>query len=237
MGADDEPTRPRVVQAVLDGLGWLFIMTVSLPVVLLWMFSTAFKAAFRTAVFGIAPAALVVFVTAHVPLPLQIIVVFCATGWLIFLGFSIVVAEGFEDADDGGPAVWRLLHPSTGDSEADRIFLMLCVLAAAVAVFASLTVMLAEQDAVTITDWAAVDNQAASSVGFFLWHFFDAIPLLDLTETLRWREPLTYHDPWMGAVVVLFKLVVIVPVIAAIRAAWRSAESEPVAEAAPRTTP
>lgn len=224
-----------MVNAVLQALGWLFIMTVSLPVVLLWMFSTAVKALLRTAVFGIAPAVLVVFVTAHVPWPLQIVVVFCATGWLIFLGFSITVAEGFRDAEGGGPAAWRLLHPSTDDSAADQIFLMLSVLAAAVAVFASLTLLLAERDAVTITNWAAVDNPAGSSIAFFLWHFFDAVPLLDLTDTLRWREPLSYRDPWMGAIVVLFKLVVIVPVIAAIRSAWRSADSEPAAE--PEPTP
>jgi hypothetical protein len=175
-----------------------------------------------------------VFVTAHVPLLLQVVVVFCATGWLIFLGFSIVVAEEWED---GGPVAWRMLHASSDDSALDRIFLLICVLAAAVAVFASLTVMLADHDAVTITGWPSVENPALASVGFFLWHFLDAVPLLDLTGTLRWREPLGYQDPWVGAVVVLFKLVVIVPIIGAIRSAWRAAQSEPVAEPEPRATP
>lgn len=50
---------------------------------------------------------------------------------------------------------------------------------------------------------------------FFMWHFFDAIPLLKINETLHLKEQLTYESPSVGLIVLLFKIGVIIPVIGA----------------------
>jgi len=49
---------------------------------------------------------------------------------------------------------------------------------------------------------------------FYAWHFLNSIPGLKLTETLKWRLPYDYKDSLSGALLLCFKLIVIVPVIA-----------------------
>lgn len=56
---------------------------------------------------------------------------------------------------------------------------------------------------------------------FYAWHFVQGIPLLRINETLRWSEPLTYKEGWVGPVLLLFKLMVILPVIRVFTWSWR----------------
>ena len=50
---------------------------------------------------------------------------------------------------------------------------------------------------------------------FYIWHFLEAIPLLEVNKTLRWEEPLKYTKVGVGWMLLLFKITVIIPVIAA----------------------
>jgi hypothetical protein len=50
----------------------------------------------------------------------------------------------------------------------------------------------------------------------FLWHLLDAIPGLKVNETIRWAAPLTYERAGAGWLVLLFKVMVIVPVVSGI---------------------
>lgn len=59
---------------------------------------------------------------------------------------------------------------------------------------------------------------------FFVWHFLDDIPLLQVNQTLRWKEPLTYSSPAVGIILLMFKITVIVPVTAAFVAYWKRDE-------------
>ena len=52
---------------------------------------------------------------------------------------------------------------------------------------------------------------------FFVWQFLDQAPILDATRTLQWEVPLTYGGG-AGFVVLAFKALVIVPVLAALAA-------------------
>jgi hypothetical protein len=52
-------------------------------------------------------------------------------------------------------------------------------------------------------------------LGFFMWHFLDAIPFLKINATLNWKIQLTYQSGFVGLIVLLFKIVVIIPVITA----------------------
>ncbi len=56
---------------------------------------------------------------------------------------------------------------------------------------------------------------------FFLWHFFDAVPLFKINETLLWKLSLAYESAWVGVLVLLFKVAVIAPTITAIGSYWK----------------
>jgi hypothetical protein len=48
----------------------------------------------------------------------------------------------------------------------------------------------------------------------YLWHFMSSVPSLKIPETLLWQVPVHYKDHLSGALLLVFKIVVIVPVIA-----------------------
>jgi hypothetical protein len=48
----------------------------------------------------------------------------------------------------------------------------------------------------------------------YLWHFMSSVPSLKIPETLLWPEPFHYKDHLSGVLLLAFKIIVIVPVIA-----------------------
>jgi hypothetical protein len=58
-------------------------------------------------------------------------------------------------------------------------------------------------------------NQGALG-DFLLWHLLDAIPGLKVPETIKWAAPLTYERAGAGWLLLLFKVMVIVPVLSGI---------------------
>src|SRR5262245_13349131 len=101
--------------------------------------------------------------------------------------------------------------------------------------FSSVTFVLVQSNLMSMTGGSADAVTPGSISDFFLWHFLDAVPLLEVTETLGWRPPLTYDSFSVGCMLLLFKTVVILPVIGAFT--WygtreRSA-TEPRVEVAP----
>jgi hypothetical protein len=55
-----------------------------------------------------------------------------------------------------------------------------------------------------------------SLADFLLWHLLDAVPGLKVTETIGWKAPLTYDRAGAGWLLLLFKVMVIVPVVSGI---------------------
>lgn len=51
-------------------------------------------------------------------------------------------------------------------------------------------------------------------MGFYLWHFFDTLPVLAVTKTLHWAAPVKDYDRAAGVLLILYTITVIVPVIA-----------------------
>jgi hypothetical protein len=49
--------------------------------------------------------------------------------------------------------------------------------------------------------------------GLYLWHFLSSVPGLKIPDTLKWPVPFQYADHFTGALVLLFQLLVIAPVI------------------------
>lgn len=66
---------------------------------------------------------------------------------------------------------------------------------------------------------------------FFSWHFFDAVPVLAIPDTLKWKAPFTYQDPGVGLLVLAFKVVVIAPSVGMVAAWWGERRSRAIAEA------
>jgi len=72
--------------------------------------------------------------------------------------------------------------------------------------------------------WMGSVNQKITPgaiMDFYLWHFLDAVPGFKVTETLLWEEPLTYVNSWIGFLLLLFKFIVISPIIGAFLWYWR----------------
>ena len=59
-----------------------------------------------------------------------------------------------------------------------------------------------------------VDHGALAD--FLLWQLLDSIPGLNVPQTLRWEAPVTYQRGLAGWLVLLFKVMVIVPVVSGI---------------------
>ncbi len=58
-------------------------------------------------------------------------------------------------------------------------------------------------------------NQGALG-DFLLWHVLDAIPIIKVPETIKWAAPLAYEGAGAGWLLLLFKVMVIVPVLSGI---------------------
>jgi hypothetical protein len=72
--------------------------------------------------------------------------------------------------------------------------------------------------------WLGFDANAAPSLfrflNLFLFHFAEMIPIVDVTKTARWSEPLALGHPALGAFILAFKILIIVPVLAAAKGIW-----------------
>jgi hypothetical protein len=91
----------------------------------------------------------------------------------------------------------------------------------AVTFFSSVTYVLVKQGIVTLGVAMNTDVSHGAITDFYLWHFLDAIPVLEVNKTLHWDEPLTYKSGWIGFALLVFKLLVILPVIAAFAWHWK----------------
>ena len=78
----------------------------------------------------------------------------------------------------------------------------------------------------TLSDWGVVRFEPAAPHGefwrlqdFYMWHFLDSIPGLEVPETFLWNKPFQYQDHLTGLLLLLYKVLVILPVIGSF-AAW-----------------
>jgi len=101
------------------------------------------------------------------------------------------------------------------------------VLLVAVVFFSSVTYLMIDNQ--VFTDAIVSERRLTPGLlaDFFLWHFFKAIPLLDVTTTLKWDEPATYESSFIGMVRLIFKLAVIIPSIAAFTWTWNRIDKGP----------
>jgi hypothetical protein len=86
-------------------------------------------------------------------------------------------------------------------------------------VFAVVTMLLQDAGLVqlSVPGCASCKPDVYDVIAFYIWDFLDAIPLLNVTESLHWDVPLTYSGALMGWLVLAFKVAVIIPLIQAVR--------------------
>lgn len=103
------------------------------------------------------------------------------------------------------------------------VFLSFFNLVGAAAVFASLTFWLYNQNQfVNMQPCAGRPVSPGSLLDFYVWHLLKLVPFLRLNETLKWGEPLCYTQARVGALVLLFQALVVLPCINAIRYSWKN---------------
>ncbi|MEP6820612.1 MAG: hypothetical protein ABJA18_13840 [bacterium] len=98
------------------------------------------------------------------------------------------------------------------------------LLVMAVSYFSAVTYVLVSSNHLNLTNPQQSTVSAASIPEFYVWHFFQAIPLIKINETLQWQAPLTYKGGAVGLMLLLFQLMVILPVIRAFVWYWKRQE-------------
>ncbi|RZT17516.1 hypothetical protein EV649_5063 [Kribbella sp. VKM Ac-2569] len=76
--------------------------------------------------------------------------------------------------------------------------------------FAGLTTMLCLWGVLTPDPSVTMPGLARVEV-YYLWQLVDVVPLLDMSHALRWAGPLAFSDPWSGALLLAFKILLLIP--------------------------
>jgi hypothetical protein len=116
--------------------------------------------------------------------------------------------------------IWNVLSSS---GRAAPFVYTLVLAQIAIILFATLAFVLAERGAIEFGSAQAVVNLAepVDALDFFAWHALDSIPALEINGTLRWDEPLGYKDAGVGLLLLIFKVAVMAPIVAAFVSFWR----------------
>ncbi|MGK2318287.1 hypothetical protein [Gordonia rhizosphera] len=87
------------------------------------------------------------------------------------------------------------------------------------AAFAALTTVLIRH--------GVIDTVQGETPGLFevealyLWHLVDAVPILGITDALHWPAPVTLSDPSGGALLLSFKMLLLIPLVGVLLASLR----------------
>jgi hypothetical protein len=73
----------------------------------------------------------------------------------------------------------------------------------------------------------------ALSTEYYVWNFFDGIPVLKVTDSVNWNRDRTLVDHWSGILLLLYKLAVVIPIVALIVRSLRAPDPEVAAAGAP----
>ena len=66
----------------------------------------------------------------------------------------------------------------------------------------------------------------ALSTEYYVWNFFDGIPVLKITDSVNWTRDRTFVDHWTGIVLLLYKLAVVIPIVALIVRSLRAPDPD-----------
>ena len=151
------------------------------------------------------------YILTNFSLPFQIA---AFTGWGLLLAGTLLLIATERNRD-------RLFEVLQKVGGLTPVIYSVNVLMMAVIFFSAVTYVMASHEIVTLRSRTGQPIGLASLLDFYVWHFLEAVPLLKVNQTIRWDEPWTYDSSAVGWILLLFKLVVIVPVIGAFIGYWK----------------
>lgn len=125
------------------------------------------------------------------PLPVAVILLVCALALFSFLVLRV-------SSEPRRRSLWLSMR---GVDRVTPFLYPFFIAYAAIVLFATFAFVLSDHDVIRFgTDPAssATISRPADALDFFAWHLLDSIPVLSVTETLRWKEPLGYTSGWVG---------------------------------------
>jgi hypothetical protein len=102
------------------------------------------------------------------------------------------------------------------------LVLPLALLGTASSVMASLTFRLYGRGKITLETCSGWPVTEAGLMDFYVWHFLNIVPLLQLNNLIRWGEKYCYKQSRVGFLILVFQLLVVIPSFNAIRFYWRN---------------
>lgn len=91
------------------------------------------------------------------------------------------------------------------------------------AAFVAVTAILLSYDLLATSAVAADGKQTPVAIAdgdivrtvcrHYVWHLLDAVPSLKVPDTLNWKLRVKLTDTWSGAILLMFKVLVLVPVV------------------------
>jgi hypothetical protein len=130
----------------------------------------------------------------------------CACALLLWITRRMLVFSDFYGRYTGRAPVFR-----SGAIISTGLFVSLT------AVFAAVTAILLTIGAVTEAE--PLDQPTVLyTFGYYFWNFLDAIPALDVPETLHWARPAEFTDRLSGVLLLAYKLLAILPLVGILQA-------------------
>ncbi|WP_371529528.1 hypothetical protein OG302_29410 [Streptomyces sp. NBC_01283] len=141
---------------------------------------------------------------------------------LVLIISGLILARQLEQVSNGGNRERLFDRLVARWGTAAPIMYAVNVVACAIVFFASLTFILHSTGIAEVQSERNQSVQASSIGAFYLWELADAIPLADVDMILKWKQPLGYTSQIVGVEVLLFRLLIIVPLIVAISEGWKN---------------
>jgi hypothetical protein len=167
------------------------------------------------------------YVTANLPPWLQVLVLFL---W----GTSLAAAIWVLVLEKNRIRLFHWLRKRVGTSAPLAYAFNLMWIA--IFFFSSITFTLVQSGVLRWNEPTGQEVTSGAVMDFYLWHFLDAVPVFKITDTLLWKEPLTYDNSWVGLLLLMFKIIVISPIIGAFLWYWRYLGKEKAVEDRKRHT-
>ncbi len=89
------------------------------------------------------------------------------------------------------------------------------------AVLASITFRLYNSGSIALDMCSGRAVSEAGLLDFYMWHFINIIPTLELTKLWRWGEPYCFTQSRVGLLIFVFQLFVVIPSFNTIRFFWK----------------
>ena len=139
--------------------------------------------------------------------------------WVICLGGGTVFVVGLTRFWEHW-RFWRTQNQATSTA----VIGALGTFAMLIAVFSVATSVLVKSD-IAQTKPALKDEVLMNIEAHYAWHFLDAIPVLDVAKTVNWKLDHKLTDVWSGLLLLVFKILVIIPVIGVVKHVYVSRQA------------